>query len=237
MTEVPLHSRIRETIEGRLRDGEWPAQHRLPSEPELAEEFKVSRMTVRQAVQHLVNEGLLYRRRGVGTFVSPRTVQRDLTKLTSFSEDAQDKGLRPRSEVRGVKVVPADEHVALKLDIPVGELVTRVERLRHLDEHPIALQTVWIPHRLCPELAETDAASGSIYDYLENHHHYRLAWGVQTMTARQPRRDERQILQLPRSAALMCVERTTFLDDGTPIELSEAVYNSEEQSFTITLHR
>lgn len=237
MSDMPLHSQIRDSLQQRIVSGEWPAQFQLPSEPELARSFNVSRMTVRQAVQRLIERGFLYRRRGVGTFVAPVVLRRDLSKLTSFSEDAAARGMSAHSRVLKVGTTPADERVADRLQIDEGEPVVRIERLRSYGQIPAALQVVRIPERLCPEVADQKVASGSVYSYLEEERHFRLGWGVQNISARMPTRAERSRLQMPPSTALLVVERITFLDDGTPIELSDAVYRGDEQSFTLTMHR
>ena len=238
MNDLPLHSQIRTSIQERIESGDWPAQFQLPSEPELAAAFKVSRMTVRQAVDKLVESGLLYRRRGVGTFVAPRVMSRDLMKLTSFSEDARGRGVPARTEVRVTKIVKADAEIAKKLGLAPSESTVMVERLRFFGETPISLQRVWVPEHLCPELIDPAIAGGSIYAYLETERNYRLDWGLQTISARVPTKAERELLAITSSSvALVCVERTTFLDDGTAVELSQAIYRGDEQSFALKLRR
>lgn len=238
MNDLPLHSQIRLSVQERIESGEWPVQHRLPSEPELAAAFKVSRMTVRQAIDKLVEAGLLYRRRGVGTFVAPPVMSRDLIRLTSFSEDAKGRGVPARSEVRATNIVKAGADIAKRLDLSPNDNVVVVERLRFYGETPIASQKVWVPEQLCPELIDPAVAAGSIYGHFERERNYRLEWGLQTISARVPTKAERQLLKISSSSvALVCVERTTFLDDGTAIELSQTIYRGDEQSFTLTLKR
>ena len=238
MSEAPLHLKIRRSIQDRIVNGDWPPQFQLPSEPELAQQFNVSRMTVRQAIQTLAEKGFLYRRRGVGTFVSPVRMERDLSRLTSFSEDALAHGLSARSEVRSVRVQNASPQVAqqLKLDTQ-EERVIRVERLRFYGYTPVALQTLHVPERLCPELADPEVAAESIYVYFEQCRNYRLRWGVQSIEARITDSEEKALLGMPEISALLIVRRTTFLDDGTPIELSETSYRGDKQIYAITLQR
>jgi GntR family transcriptional regulator len=234
---VPLHLQIRESLQGRIARGGWQPGSRLPSEPELAEQFNVSRMTVRQAVDKLVERGLLYRRRGVGTFVAPVRMARDLGRLTSFSEDAAARGVAARSHVLSAGVEPAPAPVAEELRLEPGQPVVRVERVRRYETTPVALQTVWVPEHLCRHLVDPEVSEGSIYAHLEQAHHFRMGWGVQSISARTPTGDERATLDMPAHAALLVVRRTTFLDDGVPIELSESLYRSDEHGYTITLRR
>lgn len=238
MVEAPLHAQIRQTIQEKITTGQWPPQSRIPPEEKLAQQFRVSRMTIRKAMQRLVENGFLYRRQGVGTFVSPIYMQRDLSRMTSFSEDAAARSVGAHSEVQSVEVECAAGAVAHQLLLdPQRDNVIRIERLRLYDDTPVALQTLWVPQRLCPELEDPKVAAGSVYAYYEQGRNFRLGWGVQSIEARMPTLEEKTQLQMPHTAALFLVRRTTFLDDGIPLELSETRYRSDKQVFMATLQR
>jgi GntR family transcriptional regulator len=237
VVDTPLHAQIRQSIQQKITEGHWPPEFRIPTEEELARQFNVSRMTVRQAVQNLAERGFLYRRRGVGTFVSPVRMERDLSRLTSFSEDAAALGFEVRSKISGIEIGPASGEVAQHLKLGTQDRVIRVERLRRHDDTPVALQTLWVPERLCPELADPEVAAGSVYAYFEQVRNYRLGWGIENLGALVPSREEKAMLEMPETAALLIVHRTTFLDDGTPLEFSETRYRSDQQAFMITLRR
>jgi GntR family transcriptional regulator len=237
MVDTPIHVQIRQSIQQKITEGHWLPEARIPTEEELARQYNVSRMTVRQAIQKLVERGFLYRRRGVGTFVSPVRMERDLSRLTSFSEDAAALGFEVRSKVNEIKIAPASGEVAQHLKLGTQDLVIRVERLRRHDDTPVALQTIWVPERLCPELTDPGVAGGSVYAYFEQVRNYRLGWGIENIGALAPSDEEKAMLEMPETAALFIVHRTTLLDDGTPVEFSETRYRSDQQAFMITLRR
>lgn len=237
VSEQPLHAQIRQSIQRRISDGEWPQEYKIPPEEELARDFNVSRMTVRQAVQNLVEKGYLYRRRGIGTFVFSDVMERNLSKLTSFSEDAKAIGVETSSQVIETSIQAASEEIATELRLEPEERAVRIERLRFHEESPVALQSLWVPETLCSHLQEREIASASVYAHYEQAHNYRIGWGVQGISAAIPGEYEREALRMTEEIALLVVRRTTFLDNGAPLEFSETRYRSDQQAFTGALHR
>jgi GntR family transcriptional regulator len=234
---IPLYVWIRAMILDRIRDGRWPAQFQLPSEDELARQFQVSRMTLRHALQQLVQQGALYRRRGVGTFVSPIKLERDLSRLTSFSEDAAAARQSTSSTILSIRTAPATDQEQEHLQLLPCQQVVWVERVRYRGDTPIAMQVLRVPKELCPELANHETAAGSFYAYYEQVRGFRLGWGIESIEAGMPTRKERSLLQIPPRTAVLLVRRRTFLEDGTPLELSETRYRGDEHAFTVTLRR
>ena len=153
-----LRSRLRELIAA-SRSGA-----RLPSERQLSERWGVARMTVRHAMDALVAEGLVERRQGSGTYISPQPFVRFLG-LTSFTQDMRERGLTPGSRLLAFQSGPADAVLAAQLQIPVGEPVLCFTRLRLGSGEPMAIETVWIPRALVPGLEAADL-DGSLYEIL-----------------------------------------------------------------------
>src|SRR6476659_66204 len=114
---LPRYYQLKEIIRERIVTGEWEPGSLIPSERELCERYGISRMTARQAITELVNEGLFYREQGKGTFVSRHKITQQLINLTSFSEDMKARGQRPGSKVVAAQMVPADEALAERLRI------------------------------------------------------------------------------------------------------------------------
>ncbi len=136
----------------------------IPSERELAEMYDISRMTVRQAVNNLVNDGYLIRRRGKGTFVAAQKIEQPLKGLTSFSEDMRARGMEPGTIVLSFETVPASQKLAEGLGVTEGDDLYEVRRLRLADGLPMALETLYIPVHLVPGLTR-DVVSGSVYEF------------------------------------------------------------------------
>src|SRR5690348_17809161 len=115
---VPRYHQLKEILRERVRSGEWQPGDLIPSERELSESYSISRMTARQAITDLVNEGVFYREQGKGTFVSRNKITQQLMRLTGFTEDMSARGQHPSTQVLSAQVCPADEQVAEHLRVP-----------------------------------------------------------------------------------------------------------------------
>ncbi len=170
------HAPARTMLRARLREvvSDMQVGDRLPGERDLAERWGVARMTLRGAIDALVTEGLLERRHGSGTYVTPRPLVRVLG-LTSFSQDMRERGLVPGSRLMAFSTRPADAALAAQLRIPVDEPVFNFTRIRLGSGEPMAVETTWIPVGYVPGLAERDL-SGSLYEVLARR--YRIEMGA-----------------------------------------------------------
>jgi GntR family transcriptional regulator len=208
---------------------------RLPSDAELCQRFAVSRMTARAAVQLLTNEGLLYRRRGQGTFVAPRPVQRLLGSPLSFTESMRRRGMRASSQVLASgPIEPSAEDIeALGLDHDQQPVV--LERLRLADGIPMAIERA-VLHPSCADLLETDLAVTSLHSAME------AAGRIPTrarawVTARTASPQERRLLDLSPPGVLL-VERRVITDQNqAPLEHTATRYAAERYVFESVLHR
>src|SRR5882724_7153172 len=133
MSRSPLYERVESVLAGDIADGSSPPETQLPSEDGLIERFKVSRTTVRKAIQNLVERGLVEVRRGKGTFVTQPKITQELTELTGFVEDMQALGRTPTARLLDKRIVAADETVAHHLALMPGILVVRLQRVRLAD--------------------------------------------------------------------------------------------------------
>ena len=129
-SKLPIYHQLYEILRGNIVRGEWQPGDILPSETELIEQYQVSRITVRQALEALVNDGLIYRQRGRGTFVAHPTVEQGLSRIISFTEDMHQRGFRPDTEIISAGLISAPAEIAEKLQIEAGEELVRLERLR-----------------------------------------------------------------------------------------------------------
>ncbi|MDR0284208.1 MAG: GntR family transcriptional regulator, partial [Propionibacteriaceae bacterium] len=137
----------------------------LPTERRLAEEFTVSRTTVRQAIRALIAEGLIYNVQGSGTYVAPPGLVSKTLRLTGFSQDMRQRGLVPSSRILVLETVAATGDIAAKLGIPAAGKVFHVWRLRAADGAPMALEHVWLPEAVA--VAVHFQMEQSLYDQLE----------------------------------------------------------------------
>src|SRR6516225_11268955 len=117
---LPRYYQLKEIMRERVQSNEWKPGEHIPSERELSETYGISRMTARQAITDLVNEGLFYREQGKGTFVSERKITQQLIHLTGFTEDIRARGQKPGTKVLSAQMFPADEITTEKLRIDPG---------------------------------------------------------------------------------------------------------------------
>src|SRR5436309_12630764 len=137
---LPRYYQLKEIMRERVRAGEWQPGDLIPSERELGETYGISRMTARQAITDLVNEGLFYREQGKGTFVSQNKITQQLIRLTGFTEDIKASGQLPSTKVLSASMCPADETAAEWLHVKLGDLLFCWHRLRFADAKSLAVE-------------------------------------------------------------------------------------------------
>src|SRR5574339_565814 len=165
-TFIPLYYQLKMHIESQIRSGIWQPGDQVPSESDLGEKFHVSRTTVRQALGELVNQGLLTRVQGKGTFVAHPRIRQRLNRLTGFTEDFQARLMKPASQVLRQGKEPALSRVASALRIAEGIPVIVLERLRLADDLPMAVEVSYLRVDLFPNFNAEDFPGGSLYAYL-----------------------------------------------------------------------
>jgi len=223
----PLYAQIAESVRACLSEGAIPPGAILPPERVLYESFGVHRLTLRQAFSILEQEGLIERRRGRGTVVSPRRVQKAQHELRSFTEDMLARGSTASSRVLSFRLTTPGVALRECLRLPEHELVFEIRRLRLKDEIPVALEKVEIPRYLCPKLDNFNLATDSIYRILEEEFGVHLGRGVEEISALRPTRMQKQLLNLPRSAVILQISRRTYTTNDTPLEVTTSAYRGD----------
>src|SRR5262245_43366257 len=159
---IPLHSQLKAAIDERIESGEWPPEGQVPSERELCEKFRVSRITVRQALHQLVSDGRLIRIHGRGTYVATSPLKKELWPLVGCSEDMQAGGQKPGAGVLRFEATTASLAVAQALQLSAGEGILVLKRLRLANSRPMALETVHLPEKLFPGFLEENLEDRSL---------------------------------------------------------------------------
>lgn len=171
MSTDPIYIQIRKALVQRINDNMYKSGDKIPSERKLSEEFRASRMTVRQAIHELVNEGKLIREQGRGTFVaSPKFFQHN---LKSFTQTLIERGHEPATEILEFNTVFNLKEISQMLDIPVDSALYKIKRLRIADGIPVALETVYLPKMYCQGLEKYDMGK-SLYGLLESEYGYTI---------------------------------------------------------------
>jgi GntR family transcriptional regulator len=225
-SSVPLYLQLREALLNRITHGKIAPHEKLPSERELVREFGISRMTVRRAVQDLIQEGLLYTRVGKGTFVSSLRFEQDHL-LTGFTEEMRGLDRNVSSEVLAMDLILADEMLVDKLELDPNSPVHRLHRLRKADDIPLASEIAHIPQELCPTLDQYNFASESLYATMGRVFGVRLVSAKQTVVASLANAAEHRIFNTTHPAAVLRMQRTTRTEKNVIAEYVESVYRGD----------
>lgn len=198
--------------------------------------YEISRMTVRQAINNLVNDGYLVRKRRKRTFVATKKIEQPLKGLTSFSEDMRARGMVPGTTLLAFHTIPASPSFASQLGIGEGEGVYEIHRIRLADGLPMALETAYVPCSLVPGLTEQNV-SGSIYEFIENKLGLTIRSETQVLEASVARKLEAELLQIKEGAPVLLIQRNSYLQTGQPLEIVKSVYRADRYKFMIEMER
>jgi GntR family transcriptional regulator len=234
---LPRYYQLKEIMRERVQSEEWKPGDLIPSERELSEKYGISRMTARQALTDLVNEGLFYREQGKGTFVSQRKITQQLIRLTGFTEDIKARGQKPGTKVLSAEMLPADETTSEKLRIDPGTLIFRLQRLRLADDEPLAIELSQISFKGCERLLEEDLEKNSLYRLIETQYGIPLMEADQELEAGLAGNEEAQLLKIQSGRPVLFTRRITYTERNQPIEYAKAVYCGNKYIFYTHLKR
>src|SRR4051812_4850144 len=165
---TPLYQQLRESLRARILENALPPLARLPSESELMQQHSVSRITVRQALNDLQKEGLIFKVQGKGAFVSKPNVAQDVTRLQGLAEAMSGSHHQVRNRILSLKSVKANPRVAERLSLKPHTVVCRITSLRYLDRQPIAIDVSYVPEAIGRSLQSADLAARDLIDIYEN---------------------------------------------------------------------
>ncbi|HEX4781481.1 MAG TPA: GntR family transcriptional regulator [Usitatibacter sp.] len=227
---LPLYQQLQRALREAIHSQVLAPDDALPAERQIASELAVSRITVRKAIDGLVEEGLLVRRQGSGNFVCSR-IEKNFAKLTSFSEDMRARGRTPRSEwlKRAEGAVSPEE--ALTLRLSPGAPVYRFHRLRYADDTPMCLEYATVSGEA---LASVSAVDASLYEALEAAGN-RPVRALQRLRALLLNTEQARLLHAREGDAGLLVERVGFLRDGRAVELTQSFFRGDTYDFVAEL--
>jgi GntR family mannosyl-D-glycerate transport/metabolism transcriptional repressor len=232
----PLYKQIANDIKNMIQEGIYKPNEAIPAENQLTMDYSASRVTVRKAVDTLVDLGLLERKHGSGTYVKNKYYEHKLYELKGFTEDIGRYGAEIRNEILKYEIIKAPIKVANQLKIEENTGIYFIRRKRFADNKVLIVEDTFLPITLFPDLTY-ETMLHSKYDFIENHKHYKIKESHQVFLPILPNSDIREILNIKENIPILKLESTGILTDGTCFEYSEVYFKSEEYSFTITAQR
>lgn len=235
-SKLPYYQQLYDIFRAKIARGDWKPGDLIPPESELTELYQVSRNTVRQVLDLLVKEGLIYRQRGRGSFVAHPTLEQSMVRIISFTEDMRQRGFKPGTRIVSASLVPASADIAEKLQIEPGEPLACVERLRLADDEPMSIEESFLVHRYCPDVLQHDYAAQPLREILERDYGIRLVHARQVIRAVAAPRRLADLLEIKPGSPLLAIERVTFSQESIPVEFLRIYHRGDRYTLYNELH-
>jgi GntR family transcriptional regulator len=234
---APLHHQVYVVLRQQIIDGQYPPGKALPSEHKLEELFKVSRITVRRALDRLASEGLVVRRHGKGNFAQPVITPPPIdTNLRGMLENLLAMGLRTRVDLIEFDYVPASPEVATRLELKQGAIVQRVIRVRRHENIPFSFLMTYVPEAVGRTYGPDDLLERPLLSLFEKAG-VKVARADQTITAKLADTRVAPLLEVEIGAALLGIRRLVRDEKGRPVELLEALYRPDIYEYQMAMTR
>ncbi|ALI09328.1 MULTISPECIES: GntR family transcriptional regulator [Pseudomonas] len=237
LNSVPLHTQLRDVLRARILDGEYPQGGQMPSESELGVLFRVSRITVRQALGDLQKEGLIFKIHGKGTFVAkPKTFQ-NVSTLQGLAESMTGRGFEVINRLLSFKFIAADKQVAERLKLTEGDTVAQIKRVRLINREPVSLEITYLPKALGERLEKADLVTRDIFLILENDCALTLGHADLAIDAVLADSDLTQALEVEPGSPIMRIERLTHDASGQPLDFEHLYYRGDAFQYRLRIDR
>ncbi|MBS4219033.1 GntR family transcriptional regulator [Bacillus sp. FJAT-49711] len=228
---IPLYYQLQEILKENIESRVWRPEEAIPSENQLMKDYNISRNTVIKAIENLVQEGVLIRIQGKGTFVSKPKFEQSLSGFYSFSKIMKESGIEPRDEITSFKVVSAKYSVAEHLQIEEGDPVIELRRIRYADNEPMILETSYVPEQYFPGLKREPLEQSSLYDLMQNE------YGIYVIKAKEIfepvliREYESKLLQVEVGFPALLLDRIAYDSTEKPVEFCRSIVRGDRCRF------
>lgn len=223
MEKKPIYKKIEDYLKNIIDNKELKEGDLLPSENKLCEEFSVTRMTVRVALNNLVKEGYIIKKKGVGSVVVNNKIYDNISVVTSFTSEMREKGFNTYSILDGFEVVEADDNIYSRLKINLGESVWKIRRIRVVNDIRISYMITYMPVKLFPDL-EIRHCEGSLYEYIQDKYGYRIALAERSVEAIISDENLKRVLALKCDEPLLHIEQVTKFENNDVFEYSHTYH-------------
>lgn len=230
---IPVYYQLKNIILKKIQSGEYLEGSLIPSERDLGDNLGISRMTVRQALNQLVSEGVLYREKGKGTFVSRSKIEQ--RNVMSFSETVAIKGLVPSTKVLHFNKTDLEDDIAGILDLKTGEKVYVIKRLRFAGGIPVGIEEAFIPEKYCSGLENFDLTQ-SLYRLIKEEYSYSINYIDNLIEASKPVRDEKEQLDITGNVPVIRITGVNYTESGIKLFYERSVYRSDEYKYNVRVY-
>jgi GntR family transcriptional regulator len=230
---IPVYYQLKNLLQKKIQSGEYAEGSLIPSERELGDSLGISRMTVRQALNQLVTEGLLYREKGRGTFVATKKLEQ--RNNMSFSDTVRKKGMTPSTRVLEFTRIKEAFDIKTLLELEEQDEIHVIKRVRYANEQPVAIEEVFIPVEFCPGLEKHDLTS-SLYRLLREEYSYTIDFIDNTMEAAKPTKEEKELLDIPAGVPVLRVSGTSYAAAGKKLFYERDVYRSDLFNYSVRIY-
>lgn len=231
--DLPLYRQLSQLMRQKILSGEWKPDEKIPTEPELCKEYGISRMTVRLALDELRKDSFIYRRQGLGTFVSLPKIDLNLSSSYSFTEEVEGMGHTIRKDILLWSEELAGKFLAEKLQISPSDKIFKIQRVLYCNENPYAVETSHIPVRLCGDLSKSEVQKNGLYRSLE-FYSIRPNSASEMFEATMLDQKHQKLLKTSQVAGFL-IHRLSF-HDSLAVEYCEGYVNGERVRYNIALH-
>ncbi|UQS87163.1 GntR family transcriptional regulator [Nicoliella spurrieriana] len=222
MADLVYH-KVMQDLKARISRDEFP-NNRLPDERSLSEAYGVSRSSIKRALALLADQGIIFKKRGSGTFVNPlymksKTIFHYDGSNIGITDSMESKGRTPQIKLLDLRVIPASKELQQDLFLSEDDFVYEIKRLRSFGDQPFMIETGYIPIQITPKLTK-QVVAGSIFNYLEREIGKTVTRSFMSIMAEPSTKEDQQLLGLKPTEPVGIMEGIFFLDDGTPFEVS-----------------
>jgi len=234
---IPLYYQLETILRRRILSGDFPVDAPLPTEEALGQEYDVSRITVRQALSSLDQEGLIVRRRGKGTFVVKGAVSVEKPKLTGSMEDLVLMGIQTSTNILNTSIIDPPETIRESLELHGDEQVCRIEKIRSIEKSPFSYVINYLPSHIAEKIKIDDLTVKPLLMVLEESAGIRVNEADQTIEAAVADAHVASLLEIRVGDPLLKVERTVYDTKGKPVEYVSVLYRADKYFFRVKLRR
>ena len=233
-SRMPLYYQLEELIKKAISSGELKAGDMIPTEWELVDYFELSRTTVRQAMTDLVNENLLYRKKGIATFVSkPKIDLQYRGTMVSYNDQILSMGLTPSTKVLEFETMTADNFLASEMELKEDKRIIKLVRLRFADDEPIAVVESYLPYDLCHFILDADLEKNSLYQTLACQAETTVVMVKRVVEAKLIGREDSKLLNVEKGFPVQSFLNKAYNDGGRILEYCSSRYRGDRNKFYI----